>query len=30
MEAGRQMKNIVKAILALVALVLAGGGTYFW
>jgi hypothetical protein len=30
MEAGRQMKNIVKAILALVALVLAGGGTFWW
>jgi len=24
------MKNIVKAILALVALILAGGGSYYW
>jgi len=24
------MKNIVKAILALVALILAGGGSFYW
>jgi len=30
MEAGWQMKNIFKAIVALVALVLAGGGHFWW